>query len=135
MTRTETEVLLPTRLITVTAETPLLLSSATIAFAWAVAFETVVPVVVTAIDTGLLDALTAEAVLASEVLAAGVMVLLPVGSGAFTIVSGAEIKTGLETTAGVSAVGVSTVGASIEGLDGKSAGLATSVAGDGEVCC
>ena len=135
MTRTETEVLLPTRLITVTAETPLLLSSATIAFAWAVAFETVVPVVFTAIETALLDVLTTAAVLASEVFAAGVMVVLPIAMGALTVINGADIKTGLATTAGVSDVGVADVGASTAGLVVDSDGLATSGAGAGEVCC
>ena len=87
----------------------------------------VVPAVVTAIDTSLLDVLTAEAVLASDVLTAGVMVVLPDGIATRTTVSGAEINTGLETTAGVSVFGATTVGASTVvdstgGLDGNSAG-------------
>jgi hypothetical protein len=135
VTRTETEVLLPTRLITVTAETPLFFSSATIAFAWAVAFETVVPVVLTAIETAFLDALTTAAVLASEVFAAGVMLVLPIAMGALTVISGAEIKTGLATTDGVPDAGASMVGASTAGLVVDSVGLAATGTGAGVFCC
>jgi hypothetical protein len=81
------------------------LSSATIAFAWAVAFETDVPVVLTEIETDLLEVLTKAAVLASDALAAGVIIVLPADNGALIEIIEVEINTGLATTAWMSFVG------------------------------
>jgi hypothetical protein len=83
----------------------------------------------------LLDVLTTVAVLASAAFAAGVMNVLPVGIGALTVISGADIKTGLATTAGGSNIGGSDVGASTAGLVVDSVGLAATGTGAGVFCC